>query len=32
MATPSTWREEVLAVNGFDELLGYGGLTVFGER
>jgi glycosyltransferase involved in cell wall biosynthesis len=29
----STWREEVLAVNGFDERLGYGGLDrEFGER
>ena len=29
----STWREEVLSVNGFDERLGYGGLDrEFGER
>jgi glycosyltransferase involved in cell wall biosynthesis len=29
----STWREEALAVNGFDERLGYGGLDrEFGER
>lgn len=29
----STWRDEVLAVNGFDERLGYGGLDrEFGER
>jgi hypothetical protein len=29
----STWREECLAVNGFDERLGYGGLDrEFGER
>jgi GT2 family glycosyltransferase len=29
----STWREEVLAVNGFDERLGYGGEDrEFGER
>jgi glycosyltransferase involved in cell wall biosynthesis len=29
----STWREEVLAVRGFDERLGYGGLDrEFGER
>ena len=29
----STWHEEVLAVNGFDERLGYGGLDrEFGER
>ncbi len=29
----STWREEVIAVNGFDERLGYGGLDrEFGER
>ena len=29
----STWREEVLAINGFDERLGYGGLDrEFGER
>lgn len=29
----STWREEMLAVNGFDERLGYGGLDrEFGER
>lgn len=29
----STWREEVLAVNGYDERLGYGGLDrEFGER
>ena len=29
----STWRDEALAVNGFDERLGYGGLDrEFGER
>jgi hypothetical protein len=29
----STWREEALAINGFDERLGYGGLDrEFGER